>query len=89
MVDDLPRNDEARTGPKRGKGFPPWLIAVIVVGVVSVLFITQNRRRIRVDFVLFDRYARTWVVILIAMGLGALLAELIRMGMRRRRRTPE
>jgi uncharacterized integral membrane protein len=76
---------EPREGPKAGKGFPPWLIAVLIVAAVSVLFISQNRTRVKVDFVLFDREARTWVVILIAMGLGALLAELIRMGLKRRR----
>jgi uncharacterized integral membrane protein len=91
MADDFQANDVGTSGTSagKGKGFPPWLIAVIVVAVVSVLFISQNRRRVKVDFVLFDRYARTWVVILIAMGLGALLAELVRMGMKRRRRSPE
>jgi uncharacterized integral membrane protein len=86
-------SDEQEAGLDRGKarsgkGFPPWLIAVIVLGVVSVLFISQNRRRVRVDFILFDRTARTWVVILIAMALGALLAEVIRLAVRRRRGAP-
>ena len=56
-------------------------------GRSSALFISQNRRRVKVDFVLFDRFARTWVVILIAMGLGALLAELVRATVKRRRKT--
>jgi uncharacterized integral membrane protein len=61
---------------------------VIIVGVVSVLFIIQNRTRVKVHFVVFDRQARTWVVILISMALGALLAEAIRIAVKRRRGTP-
>jgi uncharacterized integral membrane protein len=76
---------EPREGPKDAKAFPPWLIAVLVVAVVSILFISQNSTRVHVDFLFFDREARTWVVILIAMALGALLAELVRMGLKRRR----
>jgi uncharacterized integral membrane protein len=62
-----------------------WLIGVVIVLAVSLLFISQNRRRIPVDFVVFDRSARVWVVILFSMLLGALLAELIRFGLKRRR----
>ena len=86
MAEDFERGEERQSGPRAGKGFPPWLIAVIVVGALSALFISQNRRRVKVDFVLFDRFARTWVVILIAMGLGALLAELVRAAVKRRRK---
>ena len=47
-----------------------------------------NRTRVKVDFIVFDRQARTWVVILISMALGALLAEVIRLAVKRRRRVP-
>ena len=84
--DDASELARGKAGP--GKGFPPWLIAVLVVGVVSVLFIMQNRTRVKVHFIVFDRQARTWVVILISMALGALLAEAVRLAVKRRRRAP-
>jgi uncharacterized integral membrane protein len=84
--DDASELARGKAGP--GKGFPPWLIAVIAVGIVSVLFIMQNRTRVKVHFIVFDRQARTWVVILISMALGALLAEAVRLAVKRRRRAP-
>jgi uncharacterized integral membrane protein len=84
--DDVSEPARGKAGP--GKGFPPWLIAVIIVGVVSVVFIMQNRTRVKVHFILFDRQARTWVVILISMALGALLAEVVRLAVKRRRGAP-
>jgi uncharacterized integral membrane protein len=81
--DDASESARGKAGP--GKGFPPWLIAVVIVGIVSVLFIMQNRTRVKVHFVVFDRQARTWVVILISMALGALLAEAVRLAVKRRR----
>ena len=84
MADDLQGGDDGRADMD-GKGFPPWLIGVIIVGLVSVLFISQNRQRVTVDFILWDHDARLWVVIVISMVLGGLLAELIRLGMKRRK----
>ncbi len=81
--DDASELARGKAGP--GKGFPPWLIAVIVVGIVSLVFIMQNRTRVKVHFIVFDRQARTWVVILISMALGALLAEVVRLAVKRRR----
>ena len=81
--DDASELARGKAGP--GKGFPPWLIAVLVVGIVCVLFIMQNRTRVKVHFIVFDRQARTWVVILISMALGALLAEVVRLAVKRRR----
>jgi len=84
--DDASEVARGKAGP--GKGFPPWLIAVIIVAVVSLLFIMQNRTRVKVDFIVFDGQARTWVVILISMALGALLAEVVRLAIKRRRSVP-
>ena len=88
MAGDDDASELARGKADPGKGFPPWLIAVIAVGIVSVLFIMQNRTRVKVHFIVFDRQARTWVVILISMALGALLAEAVRLAVKRRRRAP-
>ena len=72
-------------GAQGSRGVPAWLIVTLVIAVLSALFISQNRGRVKVDFVLFDRQARLWVVILIAMALGALLVEAVRLGAKRRR----
>ena len=64
---------------------PALLIGLLIVGVLTVLFILRNRERVKVDFIFFDSQARTWVVILLAMLLGGLLTELIRLGVKRRR----
>jgi uncharacterized integral membrane protein len=85
VAGDDDASEPARAKPGPGKGFPPWLVAVIIVGIVSVVFIMQNRTRVKVHFILFDRQARTWVVILISMALGALLAEVVRLAVKRRR----
>ena len=87
MADD-DANESARGKAGPGKGFPPWLIAVIVIAIVCFLFILNNRRRVKVDFVVFERQARVWIVILISMALGALLAEGIRLALKRRRGAP-
>jgi uncharacterized integral membrane protein len=68
-----------------GRRVPVWLIVGLVVAVLALVFITQNRDKISVDFVVYRGEARTWVVILISMALGGLLTELIRVGVKRRR----
>ncbi len=72
-------------GVPSGRRFPAWLLVTLVVLVLSLLFVSQNRRRVKVDFLVFDRQARLWVVILIAMALGALLIEAVHLAARRRR----
>ncbi len=69
--------------------FPTRLVALVVIAIVCALFISQNRERVNVDFIIFDRDARTWVVIIVSMALGALLAEFIRLALKRRRQSTE
>jgi uncharacterized integral membrane protein len=64
-------------------------VAVIVIVIVCAAFISENRERVNVDFIVFDRDARTWVVILVSMALGALLVEFVRLALKRRRRSPD
>jgi uncharacterized integral membrane protein len=64
-------------------------VAAIVIALVCVAFISQNRERVNVDFLVFDRDARTWVVIVLSMALGALLAEFVRLALKRRRQSSE
>ena len=49
----------------------------------------RTASRVNVDFILFDRDARTWVVIIVSMALGALLAEFVRLALKRRRQSTE
>ena len=75
--------------PEHRHGFPTRLVALVVIAIVCALFISQNRERVNVDFIIFDRDARTWVVIIVSMALGALLAEFIRLALKRRRQSTE
>ncbi len=72
-----------------GHRFPTRIVAVVVIAIVCALFISQNRERVNVDFIVFDRDARTWVVIIVSMALGALLAEFVRLALKRRRQSSE
>jgi uncharacterized integral membrane protein len=89
MADDFRDADVERRGQPPQRRFPVRIIAVIVVVIVCAAFISQNRERVNVDFLVFDRDARTWVVIVVSMALGALLAEFVRLALKRRRQPSE
>jgi uncharacterized integral membrane protein len=88
MADDFRDADVDRTGQPQRR-FPVRIVAVIVIVIVCAGFISRNRERVNVDFILFDRDARTWVVILVSMALGALLVEFVRLALKRRRHSPD
>ena len=85
--DDFRDVDGDRAMSPHEHRFPTRIVAVIVIGIICALFISQNRERVNVDFLLFDRDARTWVVIIVSMALGALLAEFVRLALKRRRQS--
>jgi uncharacterized integral membrane protein len=89
VADDFRDPDVDRLGQPPHRRFPARIIAVIVVVIVCAAFISQNRERVNVDFLVFDRDARTWVVIVLSMALGALLAEFVRLALKRRRQSSE
>jgi uncharacterized integral membrane protein len=89
MADDFREADANRLGQPQERRFPTRVVAVIVIALVCVAFISQNRERVNVDFLVFDRDARTWVVIVLSMALGALLAEFVRLALKRRRQSSE
>jgi uncharacterized integral membrane protein len=89
MTHEFMDGDGDGGAPEHRHGFPTRLVALVVIAIVCALFISQNRERVNVDFILFDRDARTWVVIIVSMALGALLAEFIRLALKRRRRPAE
>lgn len=63
----------------------PLLVAVVLVVVLGV-FVVQNTESTEVTWLVFDRAAPLWLVILIAAVAGALLTEVAGWLMRRRRR---
>jgi len=88
VADDFRDADVDRTGQPERR-FPLRIVAVIVIVIVCAAFISQNRERVNVDFIVFDRDARTWVVILVSMALGALLFELVCLALKRHRRSAD
>ena len=63
----------------------PLLVGVVLVVVLGV-FVAQNTESTEVTWLVFDRAAPLWLVILIAAVAGALLTEVAGWLMRRRRR---
>lgn len=79
-------NDEQGIDPERGT---PWkLIGFVVLAVVCVVFVLQNRERSTVDFLFFEFESRQWVNLAVAVLLGVVLDRLFlgwwRRGRRRR-----
>ncbi len=70
--------------PEEKSGISPSLIALIVVGVLAVIFILQNGESKRIDFLMLDFSAPTWVVLLLAIAVGVLLDRLFMYWRRRR-----
>lgn len=70
----------ARSGPS------PMLIALIVVGVLAVVFVLQNGDRTKTNFLMFEFRSSLWVTILLAMAAGVILDRVFTMWWRRRKR---
>jgi uncharacterized integral membrane protein len=56
-----------------------------VLAVLIVVFIAQNRTRVRTSFLFFHVTTRNWVSLLVAMLAGALLGALVRVAWSGRR----
>lgn len=72
-----PDEVEGRSGGRR-RGFTIGAREVVaaVVLVLAGVFIFQNTRRVRVDFLWADFEARVWVALLAAFALGAVVGAL-------------
>ena len=78
--------DHDRESVQSGRSAPsPTLIALIVIAVAALIFVLANRDTIDVSFWAFQVKAQTWVAIVIALALGALLDRLVAAWWRRRR----
>jgi uncharacterized integral membrane protein len=67
------------------RGPSPFLIGLIIVGVLAVIFVLQNTNSAQVEFLFFDGSAKVWVVILVSIIAGMLLDRLLQLWMRRRK----
>ena len=81
MVDD----EEHGRGEVARSSRAPLVVGVLLIAVL-VVFVAQNTESTEVTWLVFDRAAPLWLVILIAAVAGAVLTEVIGWLMRRRRR---
>lgn len=72
-----------------GRGPSPrqvaWVLAAAIVGVGIGAFVVQNTERTPVDWLWWHVRAPLWLVLVVTMAAAIVLAELVAMGMRRRR----
>ncbi|MCU1345345.1 MAG: hypothetical protein JWL70_1611 [Acidimicrobiia bacterium] len=61
------------------------LIGIVVLLILIVVFIAQNRGRVTTTFLFFDVTTRQWVSLLVAMVVGAILGALLRVAWSGRR----
>lgn len=71
---------------ERDGGLSPSLIALVVVGILAVVFIIQNQEDARIKFLFWTVDTTVWVAIAVALVLGAILGWLLQAMLRRRRR---
>ena len=75
--DDSPQGDKTRISAV--------MVIWIVVAVLAIVFIAQNTNDAHVKFLFFDGTLSLWVVIVIALILGALIDRVATWAWRRRR----
>ena len=78
--------DDFRDEPKRNI-MTPAIIATAVIVAVILIFVLQNRERMRIDFLFVEINSRVWVALAIAVVLGVLLDRVLLFWWRRRRRS--
>lgn len=89
MMDDNDRrmrSDPGASASAGRNGISPALIGFIVVAVIAVVFILQNRERRQIDFLFFEVTTRVWTSLAVSVALGVLLDRLFSSWWRRRRR---
>lgn len=69
----------------KGAEFPTRLVALAVLAVCAVVFLLQNRQRVKTHFLFFAVTSRHWVSLAVALVLGALIGQLIERWWRKRR----
>ena len=83
-MSDQPLGDESSPGKKSGAQARLLVVALLAVGLAA--FVVQNTESTPVTWLVFERSAPLWVVIIASAATGAVLTELAGWVMRRRRR---
>jgi uncharacterized integral membrane protein len=79
--DRRPKGDQSTERRKVSATMVAW----IVIAIIAVIFILQNTKRAGVTFLFWDGTVSVWVVIVLAMIIGAVLDRLATWAIRRRR----
>jgi len=80
------RDVDEREVERTRSGVSPALIALIVVAIVAIVFVVQNGEKRQVNILFWDVTTWVWLVIAASMVIGALLAKLVGILWRHRRR---
>jgi uncharacterized integral membrane protein len=90
----MTNSSQAKTGQQSGKRRRPFfeyvrryrrLILFVVLAVLGIIFIAQNRQHVTTHFVFFTVTTRLWTGILVSIVLGIAIGYLAATGFRRRR----
>jgi uncharacterized integral membrane protein len=68
---------------RKGRG---GIVIAAIVAVALIVFVSQNTDDTKVTWLFFDGTAPLWIVIIVAAVAGAVLAEILGVVWRRRRR---
>lgn len=81
-----PDRDREREAVASGRSGPsPLLIAFVVIGILALVFVLQNREDAPIDFLFVEVTSPLWAVIAIAIAIGVLLDRLLTAWWRRNR----
>lgn len=76
----------AAAGEERRSIVSPTLIALVVLGVLAVVFVLQNGTSTQIDYLGLNFEAPLWVILALAIVVGIVLDRLFSLWWRRRRR---
>ncbi|MGH9184414.1 MAG: lipopolysaccharide assembly protein LapA domain-containing protein [Acidimicrobiales bacterium] len=79
MSDETPVSTERR-------GVPVHLVVGAVLAIAVLIFVFQNTRKVRVEWLVFEGTAQLWIVLLLTAVVGIVAAELFSFALRRRRK---
>ncbi|MDT0329817.1 LapA family protein [Nocardiopsis lambiniae] len=91
MTASTPSDDAVSGDGTSGRRFsagsiPPRVWIALVLLVVAVLFVAQNRDSTEIQVLLISLVAPLWAVLTVAVGVGLLIGLLLRPSERRRRK---